>query len=158
MNEYGASLARFAAGFESDPTTREDLVQDICLAIWRALPRFRGDCSERTFLFRIAQNRGLTHRLRHGRTSWETTDPDDLSDPRSNPEQEAMEKDQRDRLATAIRLLPDLHRTAVLLFLEGFSHREIAAVVGTSDGNVAVRLTRARQRLRELLDQGGAGP
>jgi len=145
---------RFASGFELDPGYREDLLQDICLAVWQALPRFRGDCSERTFLFRIAQNKGLTHRVRRARKRWETTDLDHLADPSPNPELEMVTRERYDRLAAAVRQLPELYRAAVLLTLEGFSHREIAEVTGTSEGNVAVRLARARQRLRELLEPG----
>src|SRR5215468_12391204 len=59
MNEYGQALSRLAASYEPVPSQREDLLQEIVLAIWQALPRFRGECSERTFIYRIAQNRGL---------------------------------------------------------------------------------------------------
>jgi RNA polymerase sigma factor (sigma-70 family) len=53
---HGPSLARLAGSYARDPTEREDLFQEIAIAVWRALPRFRGECSERTFLFRIAHN------------------------------------------------------------------------------------------------------
>ena len=62
LQEHGPALNRLAAGYEWDPVERQDLLQDIALAIWRALPAFRGESSERTFVFRIAHNRGLTHR------------------------------------------------------------------------------------------------
>src|SRR5258707_11770601 len=55
----GPALTRLAASYTNTPSDRDDLVQEIALAIWRALPRFRGECSERTFLFRIAHNRGI---------------------------------------------------------------------------------------------------
>ena len=48
-----------AFSYEAVASVREELVQEIALAIWQALPRFRGECSERTFVFRIAHNRGL---------------------------------------------------------------------------------------------------
>lgn len=55
----------------------------------------------------------------------------------------------------AIHALPEQYRGTVLMTLEGFSHRDIADVVGISENNVAVRLTRARQRLRRLLEPKG---
>jgi RNA polymerase sigma-70 factor (ECF subfamily) len=61
MREHGLSMMRLVAAYESNRTSRDDLVQEIALAFWKALARFRGDCSERTLLLRIAHNRALTH-------------------------------------------------------------------------------------------------
>src|SRR5207245_2506543 len=59
--EYGASLGRLASSYEWEPQARQDLLQEIRLAIWVALPKFRNESSLRTFIFRIAHNRALTH-------------------------------------------------------------------------------------------------
>src|SRR5688572_29980659 len=56
-----APLTRLAASYAANRSDRDDLLQEIAIALWRALPGFRGDCSERTFLFRIAHNRCITH-------------------------------------------------------------------------------------------------
>jgi DNA-directed RNA polymerase specialized sigma24 family protein len=61
LSEHGAAVSRLAYSYEAVGGIREELVQEIALAIWQALPHFRGECSERTFVFRIAHNRGLTH-------------------------------------------------------------------------------------------------
>ena len=47
LREQGPALRRAAGAYEFDPARREDLFQDICLALWQALPRFRGEASER---------------------------------------------------------------------------------------------------------------
>ena len=64
LAEYGPSISRLAFSYESIAGVREELVQEIAMAIWKALPHFRGECSERTFVFRIAHNRGLSHASR----------------------------------------------------------------------------------------------
>ena len=51
---------RLAASYTNSPSDRDDLFQDSALAIWKALPGFRGESAERTFIFRIAQNRAIT--------------------------------------------------------------------------------------------------
>src|SRR5215472_2754730 len=61
LGEYGAAISRLAYSYEAVAGIREELTQEIALAIWQALPHFRGECSQRTFIFRIAHNRGLTH-------------------------------------------------------------------------------------------------
>jgi RNA polymerase sigma-70 factor (ECF subfamily) len=56
MEEHGVALRRLAGAYLSDPATREDLFQEIVLAVWTGLPGFRGEASERTWLYRIAHN------------------------------------------------------------------------------------------------------
>ena len=58
---HAAALARLAASYESRPALREELLQDIAFALWRALPSFRHEASEKTFVMRIATNRALSH-------------------------------------------------------------------------------------------------
>ncbi|MBC7973529.1 MAG: sigma-70 family RNA polymerase sigma factor, partial [Myxococcales bacterium] len=61
LREHGGLLSRIAACYEARPSERADLSQEIAMAIWRALPRFRGASSLRTFVARIAHNRGVSH-------------------------------------------------------------------------------------------------
>jgi len=61
LNTYAAALSRLAASYESRSALREELLQDIAFALWRALPSFRGEASEKTFVLRIATNRALSH-------------------------------------------------------------------------------------------------
>jgi RNA polymerase sigma-70 factor (ECF subfamily) len=59
--EHLAMISRIAAAHESNLSAREDLVQDIFCAVWRALPKFRGEAGLRSFIARIATNRAVTH-------------------------------------------------------------------------------------------------
>ncbi|MBI2837624.1 MAG: sigma-70 family RNA polymerase sigma factor [Acidobacteria bacterium] len=148
----GAALRRVAGIYERDSGRRDDLFQEICLAIWRALPGFRAEASPRTFVFRIAHNRGLTHRWRARRSAVGSMEEAlDLPDRRPNPEEAAQAHSDADRLRAAVHALPLPIRQAVSLALEGLTNREIGEVLGISDGNVAVRLTRGRALLREAL-------
>ncbi|HEX7181549.1 MAG TPA: sigma-70 family RNA polymerase sigma factor [Thermoanaerobaculia bacterium] len=155
LREHGPALRRVAASYEADPARREDLFQDVCLALWQALPRFRGECSERTFAFRIAHNRGLTHGWRaRGSAAADLEEAGEIADPRSDPESEAFEGERRTRLRSAVLRLPLPARQVVVLSLEGLGNREIGEVLGLSENNVAVRLTRARKLLRQALEEG----
>ena len=155
LHEHGAALRRVAASYEADPSRREDLFQEVCLALWQALPRFRGECSERTFAFRIAHNRGLSHGWRSRTHAAELEEAEAVADPRQSPEAEVQEGERRSRLRAAVRSLPPMARQVVVLSLEGLGHREIGEVLGLSENNVAVRLSRARKLLRQALDAAG---
>jgi RNA polymerase sigma factor (sigma-70 family) len=155
--EYGAALARLAAVYAPERADRDDLSQEILLAIWRALPRFRGESSERTFVFRVAHNRGITYRSRRRRHPPPPPEEDrgarEVPDTALDPAAQLERARRHERLVAAVSRLPGPLRLAVLLHLEGLSHREIAAVQGITEENVAVRLTRARKALRLLLGQ-----
>jgi RNA polymerase sigma-70 factor (ECF subfamily) len=157
VREYGAALARLAAAYAPDGADRDDLSQEILLAIWRALPRFRGESSERTFVFRVAHNRGITYRSRRRRhlppLPEEGENAREVPDAGPDPAAQLERARRHGRLVAAVSRLPGPQRLAVLLHLEGLSHREIAAVQGITEENVAVRLARARKALRLLLGQ-----
>jgi RNA polymerase sigma-70 factor (ECF subfamily) len=155
VRAHGAALSRVVRGYVRDDAEHEDLMQDVLVAIWRALPRFRGEASERTFVFRIAHNRACTH-VSKRRDDEPIAAGESIPDPRPGPDEEMDSAHMRRRLLTAVRTLPDAQRQAVLLRLEGFSLGEIAALQDVTENNVSVRLTRARERLGELLK--GDGP
>jgi RNA polymerase sigma-70 factor (ECF subfamily) len=138
-----------AWSYTRDQAEGDDLFQEIALALWTALPRFRGDCSERTWVYRVAHNTAVSFldgSLR--RSKRETTEvPAEEPASEADPEADAIDRQRRERLWTAIRELPLNDRQIVVLYLEGFSAAEIEAVTGVSQGNVATKLTRMRQRL-----------
>lgn len=151
MDAHGPALRRLAASYTRASGEHEDLVQEIGLAIWTALPRFRGECSERTFLFRIAHNRALAHLARR---RLQTTGVDaevDVEDAAPDPERAFSTGQRAQRLADAIRQLPLGHAQVITLTLEGLSYAEVADVLGITETNVGARLTRAREMLRQML-------
>lgn len=152
LREHDAALRRLASSYERDPSRQQDLVQEIWLAVWQALPRFRGDCSERTFVFRIAHNRAVTHVDHHHRRRTDALDGDaPVAAPGPDPEHSLSAQQRHERLRTAVRTLPIALRQIVVLTLEGLSHAEVAEIAGITENNVAVRLNRARAELARRL-------
>jgi RNA polymerase sigma factor (sigma-70 family) len=149
MKTYGPALGRVVASY-ARPSDQDDLAQDIAMALWNAFPSFRGDCSERTFVFRVAHNRALAHIARRRAGGQELPE---IADPSPTPETRASARQQVDRLFSAIRRLSIPHRQVLTMALEGVDHAEIGACLGISVGNVAVRLNRARSALREQIEQ-----
>jgi RNA polymerase sigma factor (sigma-70 family) len=147
----GPALLRLASSYARNRSDRDDLFQEISMAIWKALPRFRGDSSERTFIFRIAHNRGISH-IAKQKSYTSGDEPDEIVDPKPDPETSFKSEQRYERLLQAIRRLPLQYRTVVTLMLEGMSYAEIAEVAGLSESNVGVRLNRARDMLRNLLE------
>ncbi len=148
---YGAGLRRVAASYEADPVLREDLVQETFLSIHRALPGLRDPASLGPFVFRIAHNRGVTHVTRQAsyRRAIEAPPPE----PQIDAEEDLLQRERSASLLHAVRRLSLPYKQVITLVLEEFSHAEIAATLGISVSNVAVRVTRAKAQLKELLDE-----
>jgi RNA polymerase sigma factor (sigma-70 family) len=151
LTMHGSSLSRLAGSYVRNSGDREDLLQEILVAIWRAMPRFRGECSERTFVFRIAHNRAIAFITRRQLPEADEGSGIEIEDARPNPEEALSTEQQGKRLMDAVQSLPVNQRQVVTLMLEGFSYAEIADVLGITETNVGARLTRARQMLRQRL-------
>jgi RNA polymerase sigma factor (sigma-70 family) len=141
------ALRKMAAEFARTPADREDLYQDMVLAIWKALPQFRGESSIATYAQRIAYSTAVDYVRRRRVVVPEV----DIEDPAANPEQRLGRAMAGARLRDAIEKLPGALREALVLHLQGHGYRSIAERTGTSEGNVGARLTRARDRLRRRL-------
>jgi RNA polymerase sigma-70 factor (ECF subfamily) len=148
---HGPALSRLASAYTRGQGDREDLLQEIALAIWGALPRFRGECSERTFLFRIAHNRAIAHLGRRRLPTVEADEQVEIEDATPDQERALSAEQEGQRLLRAIHHLPLAHAQVVTLTLEGMSYAEIGEVLGISETNVGARLTRGREMLRRLL-------
>ena len=153
LREHGPMLARIAGSYESEPARRDDLLQEISVAVWRALPSWRGDASLRTFAARVAHNRAIDHLAREKRARGDELHEDHV-DPDANPVQHAVAHQRRKDLLAAVRELPLGQRQVVVLALEGFSQREIGDTLKLEENTVTQRLSRARRQLNEWL--GGA--
>ncbi len=147
----GPALARVASSYVRSPGDRDDLLQEIAMALWQALPVFRGDCSERTFLFRIAHNRAIAYLAKNRRQGEARQSELERVDPSPDAEALLLEHEGEHRLANAVRALPVLYREPMVLLLEGLEYGEIAAILGISESNVGARLSRARQLLRQKM-------
>lgn len=147
LQRYAAALRRLAWSYARDAF--EDLVQEIAMALWTALPQFRGDSSERTWVYRVAHNTAISFMANHRRRDRREQTGQDVPEIASNanPEGEAIDRERRDRLWTAVQQLPITERQLVILYLEGLTAVEIEAITGMSSGAVATRLTRLRRKL-----------
>lgn len=151
LADHGPAISRVAGTYARSAAEREDLAQDIWLAVWRALPGFRGEASLKTFVFRIAHNRSVTNLARRRPEHAELDEAEQQADSAPCPAEQLAAQRQSRRLLSAVQELPLGQRQVLTMRLEDFSYAEIAEVLGISESNVAVRLNRARERLRARL-------
>lgn len=153
LGGHGPALWRVIASYAPPGAERDDLAQDVLIAVWQALPRFRGECSARSFVLRIAHNRGLSHAWRRANQPPTAPEPLDVPDLRPGADEKVVANERAEQFLRHLRTLPLGQREVLALALEGLSHAEIAAVVGITPENVAVRLGRARKALRGSFEE-----
>jgi len=134
------------------PQEAADVTQQVFLQAFRNLGHFAGRSSLLTWLHRVALNECWQHFRRERRRKWHVLEHEPMDDA---PGQE-RNADDRELLEQALaRLEPDLRAVFVLREVESRSYREMAEILGISDGTVASRLNRARRLLRDyLIDMG----
>ncbi len=151
--EHDPMIRRIASSYEFKSHLAQELVQDIFLAIWRALPVYRGDAALRTFVARIATNRAITHVARALKVPpCAQLDPN-IPAAGAGPEDHAIALEGQARLQAAVRILPLAYRQTALLALEGLTPIEIAEVLGISANAVGIRMSRAKGLLRKLIGE-----
>jgi RNA polymerase sigma-70 factor (ECF subfamily) len=150
-----------ALGVLGNPADAEDVCQDAFLAALEKLEECRDPERFAAWLLRIVRNRALNFRERRSLREGEPLERVAVAAAGDDPGREAERSELRERLLAALAGLPDSQREVVLLHdLEGWRHRDIAEMLGTTEGAVRVRLLQARRRLRATLEgnPGGEGP
>jgi RNA polymerase sigma-70 factor (ECF subfamily) len=153
---FAPAIERLARGYEADAELRRDLVQEIHVQLWRSFAYFEGQCSKRSWVYRVAHNVAVTHLIKRRRLKAETSAAlEDLETvaAEGDPERAAGEKHAVERLLATVHRLKPADRQVMLLYLEELSAAEIADVTGLSPGAVAVRIHRAKDLLAGKFNQ-----
>ena len=156
IEEFGPALLRMVRAYEPDADLRHDLSQDVYFALWRSFANFAGQCSLRTWVYRVANNTVISVRLR--RRKARLVSLDELADTPApdDPENAAANSHVLARLQTSIRDLAPPDDQVMLLYLEDHDAASIAEITGLSARAVATRIHRVKHLLSSRFHQGDA--
>jgi len=133
-----------------------DVAQEAFIRAWKAIEKFRGDSTFSTWIYRITVNTAWTLRKKakkHNTLNIDDTYEPILIDEKKDPEMVAINSDLSSVLSKALNNLPVEQRIIVeLKNIEGRSHKEIADYLDISVTAAKVRLHRAHQKLRQILE------
>lgn len=151
----GDRIYRICCCHIRDEHERQDAYQEVLVRIWRGLPGFNGRSGLSTWIYRVTVNTCITQLRASQRRNRLIDDrsPDDPEVlPMAAPSSDAALMDDVRRLHECIRQLPAIEKALVSLYLEDVDTPEMAEILGTSEGNVRVRLHRTKQRLKDLWE------
>ena len=145
LADHTGILFKVVHAYAFEHADRQDLFQEIVIQVWRSVDAFRGESSVSTWVYRVALNTAIAWTRKEGRHQRRkqlevvegllTTASPDAPDPRL------------EWLYHQIAQLKDVDRSVALLLLDGFSYKEIAAIVGLTESNVGVKINRIKSAL-----------
>jgi len=146
-------LYKIAATYGRTAADRQDLAQEIVLALWRSFERYDDGRPFATWMYRVALNVAISASRSEGlrRRALAADGETILELVPADPGRAALEEEIR-ILHEAIAGLHELDRAIVLLHLEGERYDAIGLVLGLSESNVGTRLGRIKERLRRSLE------
>ncbi|WP_293759321.1 RNA polymerase sigma factor [uncultured Paraglaciecola sp.] len=154
LQQHAALLGRVSAAYEANFHLRQELLQEISLAVWQALEKFKGESSVKTYVLRVAHNKAITHVAYHAKQprndsycEIETPQPSHLT----STDVQIAQQQQIQTMLNEIRKMPIQTRQVVTMSMEGLSYSEIADACGISSTNAGVILNRARKTLMENI-------
>ncbi|MBV8345617.1 MAG: RNA polymerase sigma factor [Candidatus Eremiobacteraeota bacterium] len=147
LDRHRGILFKVANAYCRDPASREDLVQEIVLQLWRAYPRFDGRAKFSTWMYRIAVNVAISFYRSERRTAERIEHSDgaqieELAAPGAQPDDNAA------FLYEIIDRFDALSRALMILYLDDRPYSEIAEILGITQTNVATKISRLKEQLR----------
>ncbi len=144
---HAAMVRRIASVYERHPDRVDDLVQDVWIAVWQALPRLDNPDALKSYIARITQNICVSH-VRRALVRQAQPLSDSLPDQSPAPDEMTVHAMRLARLIEAVRSLPENLKAVASLYLEDMAVKDIATALGISESNVSVRLHRAKSAIR----------
>ena len=143
VRQYERVIYKVCSFYVSNEFPIVDLYQEVVCNLWVAFPRFRNESAISTWIYRIALNTCITGVRKYIRRPKGSIPVSSLA------ESESMEENIRE-MYRLIAQLKTLEKAIVLLYLEEKSYQEIADITGLTVSNVATKLKRAREKLKQL--------
>lgn len=150
LEEHRRIVFKVANTYCRELEDRADLAQEIAARLWRAYPSYDPRRPFSTWMYRIALNVAISYFRSSSQRAAHTVPLDEqiherLADGRGNGEAD----DRVRELYRVIDQLDTLNRALFLLYLDEHSYREIADILGISETNVATKISRLKQRIRD---------
>lgn len=147
IHEHQKIIYKICNLYRDNREDQEDLFQEIVYQLWKSYPSFKGASKVSSWIYRVALNTALTiYRKPSVAIDYYRELPEGI-----HPSEEKNIPEHSERLFRALRTLNDSEKAIMALYLEDFSHKEIAAITGLSANNVGVRLNRIKNKLKALL-------
>lgn len=158
VRHYEKFVFNVAYSFTANYDDAFDVAQDSFIKAWKKLSLFKGEASFSTWLYRITANTAKDLLAERNRRQHESEADEHIPSQYETPEERAIREENARELRQALDALdPEMREILVLRELEQLSYTEISELLGLEMGTVKSRLSRAREKLREILREQNHG-
>jgi RNA polymerase sigma-70 factor (ECF subfamily) len=148
IREHKGLMLKVVRAYAFTPDDQDDLFQEIALQLWNSVPIRRGEAAETTWIYRVALYSALAWSRKERKHRSGRQDIDEVQHTlRFVP---ATQDARLEWLYKEIGKFEEVDRSLVLLLLEGFGYREMAEILGISESNVGVKISRIKRRLATI--------
>lgn len=148
-----AMIHKIANMYMAHKEDQQDLFQEIVYQLWKSLDTFQGGSKFSTWMYRVALNTAMVFLKKDKR---KISASDQLPEHLTQEDDGASEKEnQLAHFYKALQQLDNIEKAIIFYHLEDFSHRETGINLGISEGNVRVKLNRAKNKIKELIKSQG---
>jgi len=151
LSNYQGILYKISFVYFKNRSDREDNVQEIIYQLWKSFPNLKNHNSIGSWIYAVSINTSISRVKKEKRIEYRETIPE-VTD-KSNLFDEMSQNESLQLLLNAIYNLDEVNRSIILLYLEERSYDEIAEIMGISKSNVGVRISRAKEFLKETLNK-----
>lgn len=145
LNKHQNIIHKICNVYMDDAADRQDLFQEITLQAWKAIKNFRGDAQFSTWLYRVALNTAITFFKKEKQRSHTTlTENFPETTEHHNPVEEQVQA-----MYKAIGGLSKIDKALVMLYLDDYSYKEMAGMLGITVTNVGAKMNRIKTKLRD---------
>ena len=137
--------------YTTNQDQHNDLFQEIAIQVWKNYSKFRGEAKFSTWMYRVALNRAISLYRKSSR-SIKTQDFSDVSFKIESVDYDDTKDQQLKALYTGIRVLSDIEKALIFLYLEDKPYKEIAITLGITEVNARVKMNRAKDKLKKSLN------
>ena len=148
-----ALIFKICNAYCSQPADREDLAQEIILTLWKGRARFRPDHKFSTWLYRVALNVAISYYRKTKRSIPNIPLSDIHAEEAAHLGSMKEEEDKQQQLQQEIGALKEFDKALIILYLEEKSYKEIAEIIGITATNVATKLNRIKEKIKQNINQ-----
>ena len=149
LNENQRVIHKICKIYMDNPSDHEDLFQEIVIQLWKAYPNFRGEAKFSTWAYRIGLNTTLA--LFRKRKRDVPADSMEILPEIKIAEENDDQTAQIQAMYDAIHQLSDVEKALIMMYLDDKPYREISEILGITEGNVRVKMNRAKEKLKTLI-------
>ena len=151
LNDSQGIVHKVCRMYCDEEEERKDLFQEILIHLWKSYPSFKGDAKFSTWMYRVAFNVAIQHLRMEKKKKEDTVLPERFDQFSHEPEEQELGEEKR-ILRHAIQQLNEIEKAIVMLYLEERDNEDIAEIIGISQNNVRVKMTRIRNKLKDLVE------